>query len=94
MKVSCYKPEEHPFMILALEISLAVTMDSGDADPKLFCPSGMRWPQDSIGSGQLGLTRVATIPTNAAVRYLVFVFYVLLFGICFLIKLVKNYYFL
>ena len=53
LEVSCYKPEEYLFRISALERCLAVTMDSGDADPKLLCSSGMRWLQVSISSGAL-----------------------------------------
>ena len=56
LKVSCYKPEEHPFRVSALEICLGVTMGSRDADPKLLCSSGMRF-QGSIGSGELGFSR-------------------------------------
>ena len=82
LKLSCYKPEEHPFRISALEICQ-------DADP-----IPQEWEdsiQGSIGSGELGFPRVNWFQTNSTVKYLVFVFYVFSFGICFLIKSVKNF---
>ena len=91
LKVSCCKPGEHPFRILVLEMCLGVTMSSRDADPKLLCSSGMRRFQGSIGSGELGFSRANWILTNRVVRYLVFCFYVFLFGLCFLIKSVKDF---
>ena len=57
LKISCNKPEEHPFRISTLEIYLGVTMGPRDADPKLLCSSGMRKLQGSIGSGELGFSR-------------------------------------
>ena len=74
LRVSCYKPGEHPFRISALEICLGVTMGPKDADPKLLCSSGLRKFQASVGSGELGFSSVNGILTNSTVSYLVFVF--------------------
>ena len=74
LKVSCYKHEEHPLRISALEICLGVSMGSRDTDPKLLCSSGIRGFQALIGSGEFGFSRANWIHTSSAVKYLVFVF--------------------
>ena len=92
IKVSCYKPEEHPFTISLQEICPSATMGPRDADPKPLCPSGMRRTQGSVGPGKFGSSRANWTLTNSALRYLVFCFYIFFIWSLFLIiKSVRNF---